>query len=316
MKILLTNSIYDTEAILLKSGAEVVQLSNATPAQIMDAAGDVEGIVTRLEEISREVINAAPRLKVIGRFGVGYDNIDVQAASERKIPVVYTPGANSLAVAEHTMGLILSLAKQTVFWDKALKEKNWERRNEGQNVNLEGKTLGIIGLGNIGKRVSIMARVFGMKVIAYDPFVDADSAREVEAEMIPLDDVLKTSDFITIHAPLDEGTRELIGKDKIGLLKKGVMLVNTARGPIVDLDAVYEALNDGTLRRVALDVFPHEPPDFNHPIFTHPNFFGAPHVASLSTETLEHMSQVVAQGVIDVLNGSKPKFIVNPEVLR
>ena len=311
MKVLLANTIPQAGVDLIKKKAEIVQLSNPDPEQIKDAAEDVEGIVTRLEEINREIIYAAPRLKVIGRFGVGYDNIDVEAADERKVAVVYTPGANSLAVAEHAMGLILSLAKQTVFWDKVLKEKKWEYRTKVENVNLEGKTLGVIGLGNIGKRVSAMAAPFQMKVIAYDPFVSPDSARAAGAEPLSLDDLLKTSDFITIHVPLDENTRGLINKERIGLLKKGAMLVNTARGPIVDLDAVVEALNDGSIARVALDVFPQEPPDFDHPIFSHPNFFGAPHVASLSTETLEHMSRVVAQGVIDVLSGVEPKFIVN-----
>jgi len=252
---------------------------------------------------------------VVGRFGVGYDNIDVAAASERKIPVVYTPGVNSLAVAEYTMGFILSLAKRMVLWDEALKEGKWSLRLEVQNVNLEGKTLGIIGLGNIGKRVSAMAQAFRMKVVAYDPFVGASSAGEVGARLVPLDDLLRTSDFITIHAPLDEGTRGLISRDRLKLLKKGAMLVNTARGPIVDLDALYEALNDGRISRAALDVFPEEPPDFNHPIFRHPNFYGAPHVAALSTETLQEMGRVVAEGVVDVLKGSSPKFIVNPEVL-
>jgi D-3-phosphoglycerate dehydrogenase len=278
---------------------------------VADALRDADAFILRnMPFVDEELLTNALRLKVIGRFGVGVDNVDLEAARRRRIRVVYTPGANADAVAEHTLALLLALAKRLRFWHDALVRGDYHLRWTERSVQLQGKTLGIIGFGHVGRAVARRAQAFGMRLLVFDPLVSAETMASFGAERVNLDDLLRESDFVTLHVPLTNETRHLINRERLALMKAGSFLVNTARGEVCDLDALYEALQLGRLAGVALDVFPDEPPDVSHPIFRHPNFLGTPHVAAHTPETLEHMALVVAEQVLKVLRGEEPDFAV------
>ena len=278
---------------------------------VADALRDADAFILRnMPFVDEELLTSALRLKVIGRFGVGVDNVDLEAARRRRIRVVYTPGANADAVAEHTLALLLALAKRLRFWHDALVRGDYHLRWTERSVQLQGKTLGIIGFGHVGRAVARRAQALGMRLLVFDPLVSAETMASFGAERVNLDDLLRESDFVTLHVPLTNETRHLINRERLALMKAGSFLVNTARGEVCDLDALYEALQSGQLAGVALDVFPDEPPDVSHPIFRHPNFLGTPHVAAHTPETLEHMALVVAEQVLKVLRGEEPDFAV------
>jgi D-3-phosphoglycerate dehydrogenase len=278
---------------------------------VADALRDADAFILRnMPFVDEELLTNALRLKVIGRFGVGVDNVDLEVARRRRIRVVYTPGANADAVAEHTLALLLALAKRLRFWHDALVRGDYHLRWTERSVQLQGKTLGIIGFGHVGRAVARRAQAFGMRLLVFDPLVSAETMASFGAERVNLDDLLRESDFVTLHVPLTNETRHLINRERLALMKAGSFLVNTARGEVCDLDALYEALQSGRLAGVALDVFPDEPPDVSHPIFRHPNFLGTPHVAAHTPETLEHMALVVAEQVLKVLRGEEPDFAV------
>jgi D-3-phosphoglycerate dehydrogenase len=278
---------------------------------VADALRDADAFILRnMPFVDEELLTNALRLKVIGRFGVGVDNVDLEVARRRRIRVVYTPGANADAVAEHTLALLLALAKRLRFWHDALVRGDYHLRWTERSVQLQGKTLGIIGFGHVGRAVARRAQAFGMRLLVFDPLVSAETMASFGAERVNLDDLLRESDFVTLHVPLTNETRHLINRERLALMKAGSFLFNTARGEVCDLDALYEALQSGQLAGVALDVFPDEPPDVSHPIFRHPNFLGTPHVAAHTPETLEHMALVVAEQVLKVLRGEEPDFAV------
>ncbi|MFA0749912.1 MAG: hypothetical protein SLRJCFUN_000315 [Candidatus Fervidibacter sp.] len=278
---------------------------------VAEALRDADALILRnMPFVDEELLVNAQHLKVIGRFGVGVDNVDLDAARRRGIRVVYTPGANADAVAEHTFALLLALAKRLRFWHDALVRGDYHLRWTERSVQLQGKTLGIVGFGHVGRAVARRAQAFGMRLLVFDPLVSAETVASFGAERVNLDDLLRESDFVTLHVPLTDETRHLINRERLALMKRGSFLVNTARGEVCDLDALYEALQSGQLAGVALDVFPDEPPDVSHPIFCHPNFFGTPHVAAHTPETLEHMALVVAEQVLKVLRGEEPDFAV------
>jgi D-3-phosphoglycerate dehydrogenase len=260
--------------------------------------------------VDDEILSRAPKLKVIGRFGVGIDNVDLDAARKRGVRVVYTPGANADAVAEHTFALLLALAKRLLFWHEALLKGEYRLRWTEQSAEVQGKTLGIVGFGHVGRAVAERAKAFKMRVLVYDPFVPTEVMASFGAESAVLEELLSQSDFISLHVPLTDETRGLINRDRVALMKHGTFLINTSRGEVCDLDALYEGLQSGKLAGVALDVFPNEPPDLNHPIFRHPNFIGTPHVASHTPETLNRMALVVVEQVLKVLRGEEPDFAV------
>ncbi len=279
--------------------------------ELCHAITDADGLILRnMPYVDDEILNCAPKLKVIGRFGVGVDNVDLEAARKRGIRVVYTPGVNADTVAEHTFALLLALAKRLRFWHDALLKGEYRLRWTEKSFEVQGKVLGIIGFGHVGRAVAQRARAFKMRLLVYDPFVSPEIASSFEAESVSLEELLSQSDFITLHVPLTEQTRGLINRERLALMKRGAFLINTSRGEVCDLDALYEALQTGQLAGVALDVFPKEPPDVNHPIFRHPNFIGTPHVASHTPETLDRMALVVVEQVLKVLRGEDPDFAV------
>lgn len=262
-----------------------------------------------------EALAAAPNLKVLARTGVGYNKVCVAAATKRKIPLVFTPGVGARAVAEGAMAWMLALSKNICRWDAEVKAGNWNSREEMQNDGLEGATLGIIGFGRIGQRLAKMASPCDMTILAYDPFVSSDVAESLEVKMVELDDLMSRSDFISVHAAATEENRGLINRERLAGVKRGAYFLNLARGWLVDnLDDLHEALTDGRLAGVGLDVFEPEPPDISHPLFRHPNFLTAPHAIAGSKYSTNKIHQTMAEGMAAVLCGQRPKFVVNPEI--
>src|SRR5439155_12255511 len=235
---------------------------------------------------------AAQKLRVIGRAGTGVDNIDLKAATRRGVVVMNAPGGNSVSVAEHTMALLLSLARSIADASQSTRAGKWEKKKFSAGRELAGKTLGVVGTGNIGALVVQRAKAFGMKVIAYDPFLTAEAAGKLGVELVELTDLFKRADAITLHVPLTEQTKNLVNPQTLALMKPGALLVNCARGGLVDEKAVAEALKSKKLGGAALDVFETEPPLADHPLFACENFIATPHLGG-STEGAQQNVAVI-----------------------
>jgi D-3-phosphoglycerate dehydrogenase len=302
---------------ILKPYGDIFVAEDSSEEALLRIIEGAVGLILRGDGVgSTKVIEAAIDLKVIGRSGVGYDNVDIQAANARKIPVVITPGANSQAVAEAALTFMLALCKKMIHWDTQLKQGNWKSRFEHSPGDLEGATLGIIGFGKIGRKLAELIRPFGMTVIAYDPYVTEGTAQTLNVHLVELNELLKKSDFVSIHALLNKNTRSLITKTRLSLMKPGSFLINLARGGIIEsLDALYEALTNGPLAGVGLDVFEPEPPDINHPIFKLENCLTSPHAICMSKRAMYRSFKMMAEDMAAVLQDRKPRFVVNPEVM-
>lgn len=302
---------------ILKPFGKIVMADDSSEEALLRILEGAVGLVLRGDGVgSSRVIETAKDLKVIGRSGVGYDKVDIQSATARRIPVIITPGANSQAVAEAALTYMLALSKKMIHWDIQLKQGNWRSRFEQSPGDLEGATLGIIGFGRIGYRLAQLIRPFGMTVLAYDPFIDKKTASEQDVELVALDELLQKSDFVSIHALLNENTRGLINRERLSLMKPGSFLINLARGAIVEsLDVLHEALTDGPLAAAALDVFESEPPDVSHPIFKLDNCLTSPHAICMSKRAMHKSFKMMAEDMAAVLEGRKPQFVANPEAL-
>ena len=274
------------------------------------------GLIVRGDTpITRRIIEAGASLRVIGRSGVGYDNVDIDAATARGIPVVYTPGASSRAVAEGAMAFLLSLAKRLPELDRETRAGEWKIRDHTRIGDLQGFTLGLVGLGRIGKEIVSLARAFDMRVLAYDPYVQGDTLEGVEADLVHLDLLFAESDYIVLVAPLTEETRGIVTRSLLNAVKPGAIIANVGRGALFEsLDAVYEALQADKLAGVGMDVFPEEPPDVSHPIFSHPRTLFTPHALGLSVAASRNIFVMMSKGMREVLEGRKPQNVVNPEV--
>ncbi len=317
MTILATAPIDQTAIDILSPYGEIITAPDDSEETLVSLAADAEVIVVRgVAQITETIIEAAEKLKVIGRTGVGINNIDITSATARGIPVVFTPGANSRAVAEAAMAFLLALAKRVTYWDSQTKANKWNSRYHSMNDDLEGTTLGIVGFGNIGQQLARLATPFDMKIIACDPYTRPDIATELGVEMVPLDELIKRSKYISLHTVLTPETEGMINDKNLQYLQTGSYLVNLSRGEAIDsLDTILEALNDGRLAGAGLDVFVPEPADISHPIFKHPNFLTAPHVASLTKNAIDTIHLWMANDIKAVLEGERPKNLVNPEVL-
>lgn len=274
------------------------------------------GLVARGTEggITRKIIENCPGLRVIGRPGVGYDTVDVAFATRRKIPVVYAP-IGGFAVAEAALALLMAIVKKVQLADSILKQGQWQRRYQMSTGDLTGHTLGIIGLGRIGGRLAGLVRNFEMEVLGYDPFLTEEAAKGMGVELVPLDDLLGRSDFVSVHVPLGEQTRGMINRERIARMKPGAIFINTARGGVVEsLDVLADALESGHLGAVGLDVFPTEPPDTSHRLFKHPHFTGAPHLLGVSSLAMARIYRSMANDMVAVIRGRRPRYCVNPEV--
>lgn len=316
-RIVCTGPIHNVAVEILRPHGEIVIASAFQEEALLPLLDGAIGLVVRGVEgsVSARVINAAPDLKVIGRSGVGYDNVDISAATARKIPVVYTPGVNARAIAEAAIALIFALCKKVFFWDRQLKLGNWNSRFRNQPGDLDGATLGIIGFGRIGQMLAELIRPFNVTILAYDPYVSNERARQLETELVDLDALLERSDFISIHAALTPETQGLINRARLQHIKPGAYIVNLARGGLVEsLDVLYEALQSGKLGGVGLDVFQPEPPDVSHPVFQLPNCVTSPHALGLTPQAMTKIFESMANDMAAVFKGMSPRHVVNPEV--
>jgi D-3-phosphoglycerate dehydrogenase / 2-oxoglutarate reductase len=305
-RVLVREPIAQAGIDLLRSRFDVDVDEDGELAEIVDRYDAI--VVRSATKLTADVIARAARLKVIGRAGVGVDNVDLEAATRRGIVVANAPESNVVSAAEHTIGLLVALARNIPQAHAALKEGRWERSRWG-GVELAEKTLGVLGLGRIGQQVARRALGLQMRVVAYDPFVSADRARELGIEIGGLDAVLARSDFLTLHLPLNEETRGLIGPAAIAQMKKGVRLVNAARGELVDEEALLDALRSGKVAAAALDVFDREP--YSGPLLEAPNVVVTPHLAASTDEAQDRAGVIVAEQVVAALDGGLVTNAVN-----
>jgi D-3-phosphoglycerate dehydrogenase len=314
-KILLYEDMHETGKALLKEKAEIFFARSLEEDSLIKEVKEVNGIIIRANgKVTRKIMASAPKLKVIGRHGVGVENIDLEAATEKGIWVVNTPDANDLSVAEHFFGLALILSKMLKKADIALREGRWGARYEYTGNELHGKTLGILGFGRIGRAVGrIGHKGFDMKVLYYDALRYEETEKELKAMKVSLEEVLSESDYISINLPMLPETKGLLGERKFGLMKPSAFIINLARGPIWDEKALHKVLKEKKIAGAGSDVYEVEPAAKGHPLFDLENFVGTPHMAAHTEEALRRMS-LVAEDVIRVLEGKAPVHPVNPVV--
>ena len=264
--------------------------------------------------VNEDLFEVAPKIKVIAKMGVGLDTIDIDAASRHGAIVFHTPGVNNQAVADHTFALILSLARKIPYCDQSLREKRWEH-TKIVGVEIWQKTIGIIGLGAIGRCVALRAKGFQMKVVAYDLYWPAEFADQQGIEQMPLDELLKVADIVTIHAPLTPENKGLINARALKLMKSTAFLINASRGAIVDESDLYQALKNGDIGGAGMDVFEQEPPT-ESPLLELDNVVLSPHTAAFTHEAVDNMSMGIVDQLIDYYQGKRPAHLVNLEVFR
>ena len=310
-KILVSDGLADGGVARLRTAGEVMVNPKITADELLAVVPEYDALLVRSRtRVTAQVAEAgsAGRLRVIGRAGVGVDNIDVVAAVARGITVVNSPAAATVAVAELTLGLMLALARQIPAADASLKQGRWEK-SALMGGELSGKTLGLCGIGRIGTQVAQRAAAFGMTVLAYDPQRTVEQIRQRHAKPATFDEVLTRSDYLSLHLPLTSATRELIGPNEIARMKNGARLICTARGRIIDEDALRAALDSGHLAGAALDVFAQEPPPTDG-IAAHPKVIATPHIGAQTAEAQARAGLAVAEEVLAVLQGKQPRWSV------
>lgn len=294
----------------LQETCEVVEAAGESRARLMELLSDAEGLVVRSgTQVDQELMEAAPRLRVIGRAGVGVDNIDLDEATRRGVLVVNAPLANSVSAAEHAFGLMLSVARNIARGDASIRSGRWDRA-KFRGVELDGKTLGLVGMGRIGSLVAQRAHAFGMKVLAYDPYITAEQARAAGGELRDLDSLLADSDFISLHLPRTPETENLLGREAFATAKRGVRIINASRGGIIDEEALVEAIRDGQVAGAALDVYAEEPMT-GGPLTERPEVVLTPHLGASTVEAQYKAGLHVAKSVAAGLAGEPVMGAVN-----
>lgn len=290
-KVFLTERIHDEGIKILESTAKVVKGWELGEEIFWKEAARCDAILIRSAKISGELIKNAPNLKVVGKHGIGVDNIDVKAATERGIVVVNAPESNINAVAEHALTLIMTLAKNIVLLDHKVRLGDFDLRTKFTNMELKGKIAGIIGLGKIGLILVKQLQSLGMKIIGYDPYVQTSAMEKIGVDLVDdLDKIFMSSDIVSIHVPLNESTKGMIGEQELKKMKKAALLINVSRGTIIDEQALCQALKNGEIAGAALDVFEQEPPATENPLFDLDNIIFSPHNAALTDEALIAMA--------------------------
>ena len=314
-RVLVTDAIAPEGLELLETAAEVDVKRGLQESELVETIKDYQALVVRSEtKVTPAVIRAGRDLRVIARAGIGVDNINLEAATSAGIPVVNAPLGNTVAAAEHTLALMLALARNVPQAHSSMRQGEW-RRSAFMGIEVREKTLGIVGLGRVGAEVATRARAFGMRILVHDPFVSADFAARFGARLAPLDELLSTADFITLHTPLTPNTNKLIGKRELGLMSPDTRLINVARGELVDEEALLEALEAGTLGAAALDVFTEEPPA-DMTLAQHPRVISTPHLGASTEEAQREVAIEAAEQVLAVLAGRPAANTVNAPNLR
>lgn len=312
LKILVSDSIseYGLKKLLDADDVKVDIITNLDQKGLIEIIDDYDGLMVRSNtKVTKEVIDAANNLKVIGRAGVGVDNIDVKAASEKGIVVINAPDGNTISTAEHSFAMLMALARWIPQADHDLKQGLWNR-NKFIGVELNGKTLGIIGMGRIGTEVAKRAKAFNMNIVAYDPYITEQRAKVLGVRLGTVEEVVKDADFLTVHTPLTKETQYIIDDEQFAAMKKGVRIINCARGGIIREEALLRALNDGIVDAAALDVYEQEPPQ-NNSLVNHSNVITTPHLGASTKEAQLNVAIDVAEEVYNYLSGVPYKNTVN-----
>ncbi|MDQ6651484.1 MAG: phosphoglycerate dehydrogenase [Acidobacteriota bacterium] len=301
-KILVADEVSDSGLQPLRAADFVVEKKTGLSSEdLIRALRDCHGLIVRSEtKVTADLMDRLPALRVVGRAGVGVDNIDVPAATARGIVVMNAPDGNTITTAEHTIALLIALARRVPQANSSLKSGHWDRKSF-VGVELQGKRLGVVGMGRIGRAVATRARAFGMNIIAFDPFLALEQARDLEIELAPLDEVFAGSDFLTVHTPLTAETRGIIGREAFTKMKKGVRVINCARGGLIDEEALYDAIKSGIVAGAALDVFAQEPPAPDHPLLLLDEVIVTPHLGASTAEAQEGVAFTVAEQMRDYL---------------
>lgn len=302
MRVLVSDSLSEKGVeILRNSGLSVDVNTKLSKEDLLKVIGDYDGLVVRsATKVTAEVLNAAKNLKVVGRAGAGLDNIDLPASTKKGVVVMNTPGGNTITTAEHAISMLLAMLRMIPQATASLKNGKWEK-SKFTGTEFYNKTLGIVGMGRVGSHVAKLGQGLMMNVLAFDPYLSPENAQKMGVELVTLQDIYRRSDFITIHSPLTPETRNLINADAINQMKDGVMIVNCARGGIVDEDALYEGLKSKKIGAAAFDVFVKEPADPNHPLLTLDNFISTPHLGASTTEAQENVALAIAEQMVDYL---------------
>ncbi len=313
-RVLLSKTIHPDAMKLLQGKVDAVEPTDPAPEVARHMLADADALILRTNlQMTRELIESAPALKLISRTGVGVDNVDVEAATEKGILVCNTPGVNTISDAEQTLALLLGVAKQLVTMDRAVRAGNWKIRNSGRPVDVDGKVLGLVGLGRIGTAVAAKCRdAFNMRVIAYDPFVKSATGIVMHAR---LEDVLREADVVSVHVPYSKETHHLVNAGNLALMKPTAILINTSRGSVVDESALVMALRGGRLAGAGLDVLESEPPSTDNPLFALDNVLITPHSAALTQECEMKVAVEAARAVVDFFQGKQPRFVFNGKEL-
>lgn len=300
--VLLLETIADEALGYLSQHANVFTAYDEVSLKTAADTQEIHAIITRGKgQIDKALLEAFPAVKVVARCGVGLDNVAVNEATSRNVMVINAPGSNAATIAEHTLSLMLMLMRNMYESARQVKEGNWNWRNQYSGDELNGKTLGVIGMGNIGQRVAKLGAAFGMNVVYW-----SRSEKDATASLLTMDELLRQSDVISLHLPLTPETEQLIGADQIELMKPGSLLINTARAALVDHQVLLKALNDGKIAGFAADVLPEEPPHKGDPILDHPKTIITPHSGSLTAATYRKMCYLTVQNVVAVLTGNEP----------
>jgi len=319
-KVLITDYVWPSvepeKAVLAAGGAMIIVAPNGDEDTLVELAKDVDGILTCFAKVTERVVRAAEKCVVIGRYGVGVDNIDVDTATELGIAVTYVPDYCIPEVSDHVMAMLLSWNRRIVFFDRATKTKGWGTEGLGMRImRLEGKKLGIVGFGRIGRAVADRARAFGLQLLVADPFVTAEAAQEVGAVKMELPELLGESEFVTLHSPLMPQTQGMMGKDEFARMRPDSFLINAARGGLIDEDALYDALTSGQIAGAGLDVLVDVDPPLDHRISQLENVIITPHTAFVSQEAVLELEERAAGEVVSIFQGKMPDNLVNPAVL-
>jgi len=311
-RILVSDSLSEEGINILKSGGfEVVHKPDISPADLEKEISDYDALVIRSRTtVTADVLKNGKKLKVVGRAGVGLDNVDVATATKLGVIVMNTPGGNTFSTAEHTMAMMTSLARSIPQADRSMHEGRWDKK-KFIGVELYAKTLGICGLGRIGTEVARRAAAYGMKIMAYDPFMNEEAVNRLGVTRASVDEICQKADFITVHSPLTAQTRGMIGKDQFAIMKPGVRVLNCARGGIINEEALLEGLKSGKVAGAALDVFETEPLPVDHPFRSMDNVVMTPHLGAATSEAQEGVAREVAEQIVDVLQGKVIRNAIN-----
>ncbi|NLN06833.1 MAG: phosphoglycerate dehydrogenase [Firmicutes bacterium] len=314
MKVLVSDQISELGINKLREKAVVDVKTDLTPQELIEVIPEYDALVVRSStKVTREVLEAGKNLKVVGRAGVGIDNIDVDAATELGIIVLNAPEGNTISAAEHAIAMMTSLARNIPAANSSVKAGEW-KRGKFMGVELYHKTLGVIGMGRIGSEVIKRAKAMGMHILAYDPYISDERATKLGVTVVPLEEIYRKSDFITIHTPMTKATRHMIGAEEIAMMKDGVRIINCARGGLIDEKALYEALKSGKVAGAALDVFEEEPA-VNNPLVQLPNVIVTPHLGASTQEAQVNVAVQVADQVLKALQNEPLVSAVNVPVI-